>query len=81
MYSVPVGWLLVIVFLAAVSLSAVGAAAVDETAAATPSASAETEPTQLSASGIVDRCQVPSDRTVERAGFVDRVRGYWYIPD
>lgn len=85
MHSVPVNWLLAIAVLAATGLLVVGPAAVDETAVAPSSVSAgpvASHADAVPADVTIDRCHVPSDRTgtAGRAGLVDQVRGYWYIP-
>ena len=85
MHSVLVDWLLAIAVLAVMSLFVVGPAAVDGTAAAPSSASADpvvSHTEAVPADITIDRCHVPSDRTGTdgRSGLVDQVRGYWYIP-
>lgn len=85
MYSIPADWLLAIAVLAATSLFVVGLAAVDGTAAAPSPASADPVPGHadaLTTDITIDPCHVPSDRTgtAGRAGLVEQVRGYWYIP-
>jgi len=85
MHSVPVDWLLAIAVLAATGLLVAGPAAADEGATAVSSASADpgaSHADAVPADVTIDRCHVPSDRTgtAGRAGLVDRVRGYWYIP-
>ncbi len=85
MYSVPADWLLAIAVLAVTSLFVAGPAAVDGTAAAPSSASADpvaSHADAVTADITIDRCHVPSDRTgtAGRAGLVEQVRGYWYIP-
>lgn len=85
MRSAPVDWLLAIAVLAATGLLVAGPATVDETAVPTSSASADpvaSHGNAVPADVTIDRCHAPSDRTgsAGRAGLVDQVRGYWYIP-